>query len=172
MQGRVHACANTHTHTHTLSPILAHILFLICTCWQAVDPEELLREAEEAAGIKGPAEPELLDARGLRRLVLNLERKVGVVHGVCGMIGGNVGRGFDRVQCRCLLTQYPSPPNTHMVQYNLNMEMRAKYGDSPEKFLESEIELDEAVKGMMVRLWRGRMDGEGCHAVGAADWMG
>ena len=39
-----------------------------------VDAAELLREAEEAAGDAGM---EMLDTRGLKRLTLALERKVG-----------------------------------------------------------------------------------------------
>jgi hypothetical protein len=39
-----------------------------------MDADELLREAEEAAGDAGM---EMLDARGLKRLTLALERKVG-----------------------------------------------------------------------------------------------
>lgn len=42
-----------------------------------VDAAELLREAEEAAGDAGM---ELLDSRGLKRLTLTLERKVGAGH--------------------------------------------------------------------------------------------
>ena len=40
-----------------------------------MDADELLREAEEAAGDAGM---EMLDARGLKRLTLALERKVGM----------------------------------------------------------------------------------------------
>lgn len=52
---------------------------------------------------------ELLDARGLKRLVLALERK-----------------------------------------HTANMELRMKYADQPDKFLESEVDLDEAVKALLV----------------------
>lgn len=38
-----------------------------------------------------------------------------------------------------------------LLQYNTNMELRMKYADQPDKFLESEVDLDEAVKNMMVR---------------------
>ena len=46
-----------------------------------VDAAELLREAEEAAGDAGM---ELLDSRGLKRLTLALERKVGAGGGPLG----------------------------------------------------------------------------------------
>lgn len=71
-----------------------------------VDGDELLREAEEAAGDAGM---EMLDLRGLKRLTLALERK-----------------------------------------YNANLEARMKYAEQPDKFMESEADLDEAVKAMLV----------------------
>ncbi|KAL6780216.1 hypothetical protein ACKKBF_B14000 [Auxenochlorella protothecoides x Auxenochlorella symbiontica] len=73
---------------------------------RARDAEELLREAEEAAG---PSDIGIVDAKGLRRLVLALERKA---------------------------TQ--------------NLEQRTRFADQPEKFLESEVELDEAVNALRV----------------------
>lgn len=48
-----------------------------------VDAQELLREAEEAAGDAGM---EMLDARGLKRLTLALERKVGGWVGVAAPV--------------------------------------------------------------------------------------
>jgi len=39
-----------------------------------------------------------------------------------------------------------------VVQFTHNVEQRAKYADEPQRFLESEIDLDEAVKSMTVRL--------------------
>ncbi|PSC73978.1 beta-catenin 1 [Micractinium conductrix] len=71
-----------------------------------VDAGELLREAEEAAGDAGM---EMLDAKGLKRLTLQLERK-----------------------------------------YNSNLEARMRYADQPDKFMESEADLDEAVKALLV----------------------
>ena len=52
-----------------------------------VDAAELLREAEEAAGDAGM---ELLDSRGLKRLTLALERKVGAGCG-CWPLAGSSG---------------------------------------------------------------------------------
>ncbi|GAB4821117.1 hypothetical protein N2152v2_008163 [Parachlorella kessleri] len=72
---------------------------------QRLDPEELLREAEEAAGDGGV---QVVDGKGLKRLLLALERK-----------------------------------------HAANMELRMKYADQPEKFLDSEVDLDEAVKNCM-----------------------
>ena len=61
---------------------------------QRLDPEELLREAEEAAGDGGV---QVVDSKGLKRLLLALERKVGspvlycsVPHG-CTRQRGKVG---------------------------------------------------------------------------------
>ncbi|EFN51521.1 hypothetical protein CHLNCDRAFT_27908, partial [Chlorella variabilis] len=71
-----------------------------------LDAQQLLREAEEAAG---DASTEMLDVRGLKRLTLALERK-----------------------------------------YNANLEARMKYAEAPDKFMESEADLDEAVKAMLV----------------------
>ena len=42
------------------------------------------------------------------------------------------------------------PHNSPALQYNANMEARMKYADQPDKFLESEADLDEAVKAMLV----------------------
>jgi hypothetical protein len=42
------------------------------------------------------------------------------------------------------------------LQYKENLEMRMKYPDAPEKFLESEVDLDELVKTLLqvcVWLW-------------------
>jgi len=66
--------------------------------------EELLEEAEEAAG---DLNLQIVDAKALTKLVSTLERK-----------------------------------------YNHNVEQRTKYSSEPQKFLESEIELDEAVRAM------------------------
>ncbi|KAL4421715.1 hypothetical protein ABPG77_002331 [Micractinium sp. CCAP 211/92] len=71
-----------------------------------LDAEELLREAEEAAGDAGM---EMLDLKGLKRLTLALERK-----------------------------------------YNANLEARMRHADAPAKFLDSEADLDEAVKALLV----------------------
>ncbi|KAG7672607.1 hypothetical protein Ndes2526B_g08868 [Nannochloris sp. 'desiccata'] len=66
--------------------------------------EELLEEAEEAAG---DLNLQIVDAKVLKKLVSTLERK-----------------------------------------FNQNVEQRTKYSSEPQKFLESEIELDEAVRAM------------------------
>jgi Catenin-beta-like, Arm-motif containing nuclear len=43
------------------------------------------------------------------------------------------------------------PPDTRMhMQFKDNMEMRMKYSEEPSKFMESEVDLDDAVKRMMV----------------------
>lgn len=75
-----------------------------------LDPQELLRQAEEAAGDGGEpaAAVGLLDARGLKRLLALLEKKA-----------------------------------------RENLEARLRHPDAPEKFLESEVELDEAVKALL-----------------------
>jgi beta-catenin-like protein 1 len=66
--------------------------------------EELLEEAEEAAG---DLNLQIVDAKVLKKLLSTLERK-----------------------------------------FNQNVEQRTKYSSEPQKFLESEIELDEAVRAM------------------------
>lgn len=43
-------------------------------------------------------------------------------------------------------------PVARLVQYKHNVEQRAKHAAEPQRFLESEIELDEAVKAMLVRM--------------------
>lgn len=45
-----------------------------------------------------------------------------------------------------------SPPLccTLMPQYNANLEARMKYADQPDRFMESEADLDEAVKALLV----------------------
>jgi hypothetical protein len=55
-----------------------------------------------------PLQLQLLDARGLRRLVLTFERK-----------------------------------------YRENLELRSKWADQPDKFLDSEVDLDEQIKSLM-----------------------
>lgn len=72
-----------------------------------VDPEQLLREAEER--VEDLEEIQLLDLKGLRRMV-NL---------------------FDR-------------------RFKDNMELRMKYSEEPDKFMDSEVELDDVVKRMMI----------------------
>ena len=37
-----------------------------------------------------------------------------------------------------------------LLQFNANVEQRAKYADEPKKFLDSELDLDEAVRAMNV----------------------
>jgi len=36
------------------------------------------------------------------------------------------------------------------LQYNANLEARMKYADQPDRFMESEADLDEAVKALLV----------------------
>lgn len=36
-----------------------------------------------------------------------------------------------------------------MPQYKENMEMRMKHADAPERFMDSEVDLDEAVKRLL-----------------------
>ena len=38
----------------------------------------------------------------------------------------------------------------YVLQFNANVEQRAKYADEPKKFLDSELDLDEAVRAMNV----------------------
>uniref|UniRef100_A0A7S3R3A3 Beta-catenin-like protein 1 N-terminal domain-containing protein n=1 Tax=Dunaliella tertiolecta TaxID=3047 RepID=A0A7S3R3A3_DUNTE len=70
-----------------------------------LDPEELLKQAEEDAHID---QIQLLDAKGLKRIVTALEKK-----------------------------------------YKENLEQRMKYAEAPEKFLDSEVDLDEQVKSLL-----------------------
>ena len=43
------------------------------------------------------------------------------------------------------------PSHTRMhTQFKDNLEMRMKYSEEPSKFMESEVDLDDAVKRMMV----------------------
>lgn len=42
--------------------------------------------------------------------------------------------------------------NTLEKKFNVNVEQRVKYADDPKKFMESEVELDEAVKALRVCL--------------------
>ena len=39
--------------------------------------------------------------------------------------------------------------NSVLMQYKENLEMRTRYADQPEKFMESEVDLDEEVKKLM-----------------------
>ncbi|GLC46520.1 hypothetical protein PLESTM_001885000 [Pleodorina starrii] len=70
-----------------------------------LDPEELLRQAEEEANID---QIQVLDAKSLRRLVAGLDKK-----------------------------------------YKENMALRLKYSDQPDKFLDSEVDLDEHIKSLL-----------------------
>jgi Catenin-beta-like, Arm-motif containing nuclear len=45
---------------------------------------------------------------------------------------------------------YVSYKRTMHTQFKNNMEMRMKYSEEPSKFMESEVDLDDAVKRMMV----------------------
>lgn len=68
--------------------------------------EELLDMVEREAGVSGGRD---MDAKGLKRLLQNLEKR-----------------------------------------FNVNVEQRVKYSGEPEKFMESEVELDEAVCALNV----------------------
>jgi hypothetical protein len=48
-----------------------------------------------------------------------------------------------------LTTRWLSCISSHL-QYNANLEARMKYAEQPDKFMESEADLDEAVKAMLV----------------------
>ncbi|GFR50058.1 hypothetical protein Agub_g12199, partial [Astrephomene gubernaculifera] len=72
---------------------------------QELDPEELLRQAEEEANID---QIQVLDAKSLRRLVAGLDKK-----------------------------------------YKENMSLRLKYSEQPDRFLDSEVDLDEHIKSLM-----------------------
>lgn len=72
---------------------------------EQVHPDELLRQAEEQAGID---QIQQLDAKSLRRLMAGLEKK-----------------------------------------YKENLELRLKHADQPDKFLDSEVDLDEHIKALM-----------------------
>ena len=50
-----------------------------------------------------------------------------------------------------LLRTYNRATLGAVPQHAANMELRMKYADQPEKFLDSEVDLDEAVKNCMVR---------------------
>ena len=109
-----------------------------------LDAEELLAEAEAAAGDAGA---ELLDARGLKRLVLALERKHKA--NMALRRHGGAGRGAPRA------SQPPAPPpgSRPCRQPPCSPSLpvfRSKYADQPDRFLESEVDLDEAVKAMLV----------------------
>lgn len=79
-----------------------------------LDPQELLRQAEEAAARKQEAAPSTsapppADGKAVKKLAAALEKR-----------------------------------------YRTNMELRLKHADDPTKFLESELDLDEAVKSLLV----------------------
>ena len=48
-----------------------------------------------------------------------------------------------------MTTRWLSCISSHL-QYNANLEARMKYAEQPDKFMESEADLDEAVKAMLV----------------------
>ena len=77
----------------------------------------------------------LLDSKGLNRLVTSFHRKAS---------------GLDcpdnaAHQCMSLSLRQPHL----MLQYKENLEMRTRYADEPQKFMESELDLDEEVKKLM-----------------------
>eukprot|EP00242_Pyramimonas_sp_CCMP2087_P011677 CAMPEP_0198198424 /NCGR_PEP_ID=MMETSP1445-20131203/1901_1 /TAXON_ID=36898 /ORGANISM="Pyramimonas sp., Strain CCMP2087" /LENGTH=584 /DNA_ID=CAMNT_0043867989 /DNA_START=217 /DNA_END=1968 /DNA_ORIENTATION=+ len=70
-----------------------------------LDANKLLEEAEREHAAEADAQVEVLDVRGLKRLILSFEKKL-----------------------------------------RDNMEARMKYAENPDKFLESEIDLDDEIK--------------------------
>lgn len=68
----------------------------------------------------------------------------------------------------CQLNEFKKVHFHHTVQYNQNIEQRAKYSNQPSKFLESEIELDEAVRSLTVVATSPELYPELVHAGAAA----
>ena len=74
--------------------------------------------------------------------------------GGCGQGRGLLGSGAQRAPPPARLTTPPTHTHT-ALQYNTNMELRMKYADQPERFLESEVR-GVGVSGMgdlMARAW-------------------
>ena len=115
----------------------------------------------------------LLDARGLKRLILSFERKVSprVVGSSASMPGKACCYSQWQLSSVCLqlLMAYrfikpcvrlihmtdascalkftaSSKRVPHAVQYKENMELRMKHASTPEKFMASELDLDEEVR--------------------------
>ena len=98
-----------------------------------LDADELLKQAEEQAGDQFQG---LLDSKGLNRLVTSFHRKA------------------SRLSCSCLCDSAcmwfsASHLGYFLLQYKENLEMRTRYADEPQKFMESELDLDEEVKKLM-----------------------
>ena len=125
-----------------------------------------------------PAQVQLLDAKGLKRLILSFERKVrGRCTGyhseaVCCMHAGGANAAVSAMHvanktgeqpCRHALRETSGVAAAHSrlvatavepyqsgtlrcpAQYKENLEMRMKHADDPQKFLASEVDLDEEV---------------------------
>jgi beta-catenin-like protein 1 len=85
----------------------------------------------------------LLDSKGLKRLVTSFERKVWQL-----VRDANVTADHEQslLPCRSVRTMWDiSVP----LQFKENLEMRTRYADQPEKFMDSELDLDEEVKKLM-----------------------
>ena len=57
----------------------------------------------------------------------------------------------------------------HVLQYKENMEMRMKHADAPERFMESEVDLDEAVKRLLSVSGCGMQDTSPCPVMDSGD---
>lgn len=78
----------------------------------------------------------LLDSKGLNRLVTSFHRKASHLDRPDGMAH----------QCMSLSLRLL---DRLLLQYKENLEMRTRYADEPQKFMESELDLDEEVKKLM-----------------------
>ena len=89
---------------------------------------------------------EMLDAKGLKRLTLALERKVGRAGPACRCNSWWLCVPTMGSHIFCTPHRPPSVP----LQYNANLEVRMKHPDHPDKWMQSEGELDEAVRALLV----------------------
>ena len=125
-----------------------------------------------------PAQVQLLDAKGLKRLILSFERRVrGRCHRALAdkaPVACMHARGAGRAASRTIFSLLGTAEDGHALQrsslaygssnsrpvarsehhegtlcgpaqYKENLEMRMKHGDDPQKFLASEVDLDEEV---------------------------
>jgi len=85
----------------------------------------------------------LLDSKGLKRLVTSFERKVWQL-----VRDANVTADHEQslLPCRSVRTMWDI---LVPLQFKENLEMRTRYADQPEKFMDSELDLDEEVKKLM-----------------------
>eukprot|EP00983_Pelagomonas_calceolata_P044861 1139477-Pelagomonas_calceolata.AAC.2 len=123
-----------------------------------------------------PVQIQLLDAKGLKRIVTALEKKVGLAV----LLGAEiVGAAFttslakpgnaalerkpllaaysfvDRNTCVDGPVRFGPPFSMGVREYKENLEQRMKYAEAPEKFLDSEVDLDEQVKSLLQAWWAG-----------------